>query len=246
MTRVIKILTVLIFIPSLAFAAIAKQTTDFDDTSSADTSETTNITVDSGSNLVLVVTYGGADSNETDRSISSISCNSGAFTLAAITGAYTATSTTTTDIWIAYAPTVGTYDCICTFGGTNLIGNLNYIVFSGVKQTDQPDDVGTNSDASEPLTIDIITTVSGAVIIDAALADPDAATSMTPLSGQTETMDADSASITFGSGFEIVTTATTYTQQWEFADATGSWKMSSVAFAPASDGIVSPVIMIKE
>lgn len=222
---------IFIFWPQISFAAIAKQATDYDDSSSGDNTETTSVTVDSGSDL-MVFASGAEDPVEADMTISGISCNSSGFTLTKAVG-YTE-SVNRVEIWYAIAPTVGTYDCITSLGGTTTSIRFNYTMFSGVNQLGQPGAIGSGTTGGfMPSSAAVTTIAPNSVVIDVVDVNASAVTNVIPTAGQTEVLDSDDDSHTVGVGFEIETTAGTYTQTWS-ADSGSGYDAVAVSFAPAA------------
>ena len=220
-----------ILMPTVAFAAIAKQATDYDDTSAGDSSETTAITVDSGSDILLVAGIGSEDSTEADSVISSITCN----TTETMTQAKTYfEGVNRVDIWYLINPTVGSYNCVTAYAGTVSDSVLNFSVYTGAKQSAQPDAVSAGeSGAGFPATPDVTTVAANCVIVDVVDGNLSTQTAVEPTAGQTEILDTDTANHTVGVGYEIVTTATAYSQTWS-ATGGGSWDAIAVSFAPVA------------
>lgn len=140
------------------------------------------------------------------------------------------------DIWYMVAPDEGTYNCVATFTGTVDACMLTVENYTGV---DQADPLNTTNSAftisAGPIQVAVTTDVANCVIVDMVHTTSSTRT-VAVNAGQTQTYNVQQTGAFRGAGaYEIVTTATTYTQSWT-VNTTSDWLIIATAFNPVASG----------
>jgi hypothetical protein len=188
--------------------------------------------VASGSDRLLVAkTHQDDTTTPTDMPVTGITYNSVAMTKADdhdTTGA----EKNRIELWYLVAPDEGTYNCVATFTNTIDACMLTVENYTGVKQTSPLNVTGSAFAISAgPAQVSITTTVADCLIVDMVHATSSSRT-FAVNSGQTSTYNVQQTGAFRGAGaYEIVTTATSYTQGWTI-NTTSDWLAIASAFEP--------------
>lgn len=139
----------------------------------------------------------------------------------------------TIELWYMVAPDEGTFNCVATFTGTVDACMLTVENYTGV---DQADPLNTTNSAftisTGPIQVAVTTDVANCVIVDMVHTTSSTRT-VAVNAGQTQTYNVQQTGAFKGAGsYELVTTATTYTQSWTVS-SNSDWLIIATAFNPA-------------
>lgn len=198
----------------------------------------TTFTISSGSNLCLVVGAAANDGVAGDRDVSSITWNGVALTKGAESD--DTAEFDNTEIWFLLNPDTGNHNLVVTCGGTCTIISAVVAVYSGVKQTGQPDATDVEDEASAASTTSTITTVADNSMIVSHCVCHNQARSIDSLTGGNIRVNGDVGTAYDSAIGDILTTsAGAQTVTWNFGGGNSAAQQANISLAPDTGGATS-------
>ncbi len=198
-------------------------------------SETVSYNNDVGSNC-LVVAVCVYDSTDANRAIDTITYNSEALTVEQTTN-YDGVDQS---VYICYLtePATGTNDLVVTLDGS--CEDLGIVIYSlsGINIAAAVDAKNSNTSSTTYPTVSVTTNYANSLLIDAVYTGQNSVSEMTVGTGQTAAAQQDTGFEGYLSSYKAVTTATSYTMEWDDDETNDS--ISAVVAFRESAGSVTP------